>query len=303
MIDAGLEPGAPVELRDPVGALRTFASDPACRATVRLKKGGQAAALDIQRHYLQMAEAHLDHEWMPAWAGEVCREWRTMLDRIEHEPETLCASLDWAIKLALYRDHVEGKGIRWDDLQAWTRIVTEIRGAISRSSYKGSATVELVLGQTGQPSPIQDTIDGLTPYLERNGLRWETLRPFVDLRNELFEIDIRFGQLGGEGLFSQIDRAGVLDHRAPGVDRIEDAMVGPPASGRARLRGRRIKQYAGKPGYRAYWDGIYDKSGRRRLRMLDPFATQCRWASMPRREPRRSELFERLLGRRPQANE
>ncbi|MCK5407939.1 MAG: proteasome accessory factor PafA2 family protein, partial [Candidatus Krumholzibacteria bacterium] len=303
MIDAGVKPGTLVELRDPLRALRAFVSDPACQATTRLMVGGQATAIDIQRHYLTIAEKHLDSAWMPEWAGEVCREWRAMLDRIEHAPETLSASLDWAIKLAVYRDHVEQRGFRWEDLGAWTRIAKRIRAAIRRSSYEGSATVELVLGQTSEPSPIQDTIDKLSPYLERKGFRWNMLRPFVDLRKELFEIDMRFGQLGGNGLFGYIDRAGVLDHLAPGVDRVDEAMAHPPDVARPRLRGRRIKQYAGRQGYRGYWDGIYDAAGNRRLKMSDPFASQCKWAKMPTRESRRHDMFEMIHGRRPRDEE
>ena len=40
----------------------------------------------------------------------------------------------------------------------------------------------------------------------------QELRPVVELKRELLEIDARFGQLGEEGIFAQLDRAGVLDH-------------------------------------------------------------------------------------------
>ena len=32
------------------------------------------------------------------------------------------------------------------------------------------------------------------------------------VKKELFEIDTRFGQLGGGGLFARLDEAGVLTH-------------------------------------------------------------------------------------------
>ena len=68
-------------------------------------------------------------------------------------------------------------------------------------------------------------IEKLTPYVEEHGLSWDWLRPFVDLRQELFELDIRFGQIGCEGGFNQLDAAGVLTHAAPGVDDVDRAVT------------------------------------------------------------------------------
>ena len=284
MIDAGLRPGAMMRLRSPLVALKAFVQDPNGRATARRFEGVPVSALDIQRHYLRVAEDNLACEFMPPWAQEVCAVWRAMLDRIENHPESLAATLDWAIKLAIYRDFAESKGIPWEDLPAWTHVLDSVRAALRKAPHDGRATVELVLGQLPEPSPIPDTIKELTPYVESHSLSWDMMRPVVDLRKELFELDFRFGALGDGGLFGKLDRAGVLDHGVCGVTDIDGAVQRPPAGGRARLRGARIKTYAGRRDYWCNWDGIYDSKGNRRLDLSDPFATRASWTKLPTRE-------------------
>ncbi|UCH83221.1 MAG: proteasome accessory factor PafA2 family protein [Candidatus Latescibacterota bacterium] len=284
MIDAGLIPGEAVKLRKPLAALRAYVADPYCQREAHTEDGQRLNAVTVQRHYLQTAEDALGKPWMPDWAGKVCEEWRRMLDRLDCGPDHVCTQLDWAIKLPIYRDHIERKGFQWDDLPAWNWVNDQIRSALSRSSHEGRATVELVLGQEKTPSPIPEAIVELTPYLEDHGLSWDMLRPFVNLRKEMFELDFRFGQLGERGLFGKLDRDGVLEHHVDGVDRTDRALHKPPASGRACLRGRRIKKYSGLSGYRCYWNTILDFNGKRKLLMSDPFETKASWRKFTRRE-------------------
>jgi hypothetical protein len=277
MIDAGLSPGRDVELAYPVDALRGFVSDPDCRLTTLRKNRGAVTAVDVQRSYLQMAEDNAGHKDMPPWTADVCVEWRRMLDRIEHQRETLSVTLDWAIKLAFFKEHVDKSEISWDDFGAWNFLLEEIRVALRETPLKGRSKVEIILGQRSDKSPIPETIEKLTPYVEERGLSWNLLRPVVDLRKQLFELDFRFGQLGGSGLFDRLDAAHVLDHRAPGVERIADAVYLPPKGGRASLRSRRIRMYADKHPVRCNWSGMWDEDGRRHLDMTDPFATRAAW--------------------------
>src|SRR5262249_10940398 len=103
LTEAGLRPGNAVQLRAPVEAMRLFASDPTCAAVAETKSGERVTALVIQRHYLTQAEAPLRARFMPPWADEVCRRWRAVLDGLRGGWESAATSLDWAIKLALYR--------------------------------------------------------------------------------------------------------------------------------------------------------------------------------------------------------
>src|ERR1039458_4471812 len=95
---------------------------------------------------------------------------------------------------------------------------------------------------------------------------------------ELCEIDTRFGQLGGSGLFAALDRAGVLGHHLAGVDNIEHAVSNPPAIGRARLRSQCVKRFAGKNSrFSCSWSNVIDKEKNLFLDLSDPFISEEKW--------------------------
>ncbi len=130
----------------------------------------------------------------------------------------------------------------------------------------------------------------------RRGLRWGSSLP-VGVGQQLCEMDTRFGQLGERGIFAAMDRAGVLDHHLPEVDRIDEAMVEPPALGRARLRGLWVKRLSDKPARsRCDWSSVTDAQHRRLLDLSDPFETEERWTSrddLSRRSLRHPARHER----------
>ncbi len=280
MIEAGVRPGDGVPLRSPLEAMCAFAGDVTVTATAELSDKGRPGmtALDIQRHYLGLAEARVDAAFMPPWAGEVCRQWRAMLDRLERgAPQTVATTLDWAIKRVLYEDHARRRGFDEGSVGHWNHIVCQLRDALDKTEYRSKpVTVDLVLRRQ---SPVADTVQQLTPFLSEQGLSWDGLDPFLKLRNELFEIDTRFGQLGETGIFAQMDRAGALAHHFPGVDNIEHAMTHPPSLGRARLRGECVKRFFTNGNYRCVcdWQGIWDHQSGRALGLSDPWETQERW--------------------------
>jgi hypothetical protein len=284
MIDAGLSPGAAVNLESPLEALATYAADPGCTATAPVGGGAEMSAVQVQRHYLHQAQEHLGEGFMPPWAEEVCARWETVLDRIEEEPASLASILDWALKFAIYKDRVERCGLQWGDLPSWNHIVATISDALRKAKYKGKAPVEVVLGTGRAKSPIPRTIEKLNPFLEERSLSWDMLKPFVELRRQLFEVDVRFGQLGDGGIFTELDRAGVLDHHAPGVENIDEARSNPPATGRARIRAQAVRTHARDSGYMCTWTGIWDYKGERMMDLSDPFEDEVKWKKLPREE-------------------
>lgn len=283
MIEAGLRPGDAVELQSPLGAMRCFARDTECEAVVESASGKGLTVIAIQRHYLTQAEAHVHDAFMPPWAEEVCRQWRVILDRLESVPESIATVLDWGIKLALYKDRVRRRGMAWESLPHWTHVLVRLCGALQHTEYRDkSVSVEFLLGKK---SPVADEVKRLTSFVRSKGLTWEGLSPFLALRQELFEIDTRFGQLGDKGIFTAIDRAEVLAHHFPGVDNIEHAMANPPAVGRARVRGECIRRLADNNGrYTCDWQGVWDHQARRKLDLSDPFGTEERWEDLPKEE-------------------
>ena len=186
---------------------------------------------------------------MPPWAGLACQQWRAILERLEQEaPDSLVTTLDWAIKLAVFKDRVGRRGIKWD--------------TFSRRSP----------GREGQA-----------------------------LRAELFEVDTRFGQFD-TGIFTALDRAGVLHHHAPGVENIEHAMDNPPAVGRARVRGELVKRFVGCNGrYTCDWHGLWDLRAKQFLDLSDPFGTTQKWGPMPAEQETQHLDFQTRMRERSQA--
>jgi hypothetical protein len=281
LIEAGGRPGDGVRLTAPVGAMRRFASDPTCTAVAQTASGRTMTALEIQRHYLEQVEAHLPEPFMPPWAGEVCRRWREVLDALQGGWAPVATRLDWAIKLALYREHARRAGLEWETLEPWTLVVTELTAALKRRELHGQPlTAALVRDRRG---PLAAEVRRLGETVLRvHGLRWDDLATFLQLRSRLFEIDTRFGQLGGDGIFSALDAGGVLGHAVDGVDAVAHAVEHPPTVPRATLRGQLIRELAGKGvRYLCDWDEVVDTQASKRIDLGDPFAAARNWEDCP----------------------
>jgi proteasome accessory factor A len=283
MIENGVRPGDAVRLTSAVDALRRFAADPTCTVSAATLRGKPLTAIAIQWHYLEQAEAHLREPWMPPWAEEVCRRWHNMLDRLAGGAASVERTCDWAIKRALYLDHLRRRGFSAGAVETWTNIMASLDAALQRARHQGPANVDFVLSKQ---SPVADEVERLGPILKEKGLTWDGLIPFLPMKRELFEVDTRFGRLGEQGIFASLDRAGVLEHHFPGVDNIEHAIANPPAIGRAGLRGRCVKKLTGaeEGRYACDWTGIWDLQEQCVLDLTAPFATQEEWHDMHRNE-------------------
>ena len=287
LIEAGKNPGDAVDLADPVAAMRTFATDRTCTRAVPLTDGSAVTGLEIQYHFLALAETHAGAEFMPPWAGEVCRHWRAMLARLRQMPASTGRTLDWAIKLALFENHARRRNTTLEALANWTPVLDRLTAALlGTDSAEVPLTTELILSRK---SPFAGARKIATPLLEKNHLQWDGLADFFKVRLELFEIDTRFGLLGEGGLFTALDAAsGALDHRFPGVDNFRHARDNPPVSGRAAIRGACIRRVSGQNGrFAAEWDGVWDLQAGAALNLCDPFCTSEKWeqSKTPAREP------------------
>jgi hypothetical protein len=282
LIDAGVQPGECVQLKSPLEAMRRFASDPTCRVRAATGDGRQLSALEIQRHYLSLAEAYQAAPWMPPWAGKACLSWRALLDRLEDAPGAVTATLDWAIKLALFRRQAGRRGVSWETLARWNEVARTI-GVLPEAEPPLFFEEELP-----QPS-LRRELRRVAPQLAARGLAAGDVALLRQTCQELFELDMRFGQLGPDGLFPALDRAGVLSHRFPGVDNVEHAMAHPPAIGRGRVRAALVRELSQERNQAVCdWDGVFDWGGRRWADLSDPFARCAEWqpwrdaASTPR---------------------
>jgi proteasome accessory factor A len=274
LIEAGIEPEGGLRLTSPVAAMHAIARDPSCTATVALHGGGSDSAIGIQRRYLELAERHRRAEFMPPWTGDVCDRWRETLDLLERGPDAVASRLDWAIKRVLFRRHVARRGFDQDRLLRWTPILERLGGAIASSSHPGpTITVEEILSPGG---PVAAAVRTLERDLRDAHLGWDELRPLVDLRKELCEIDVRYARVGRDGLYETLARSGALDDGVDGIGDVEAAMATPPARGRARLRGEAIRALAGRANCCADWHFVRDDAGRV-LDLGDPLAEHVEW--------------------------
>lgn len=297
MAEAGIPVGDAVTPVAPLTALRAFAADPTCRAKALVAERKWMSALEIQRAYLESAEAHLGDSFMPDWAAEACRQWRRILDRLESGYQSVNATLDWAIKLTLYRDYAARQGFEWETLARWTEVHKRLDAALGYpADFGGSLAPDKLFA--GDPRLV-DEVKSLQPYLEQHGLRWEGLSKFLQVRRQLFEIDTRFGELGDRGIFTQLANTGVLTHEMAKIGDIRQFIRTPPASGRARLRGKFIAQVTdNRERFECDWQGIWDRKRDRFLDLSDPFATTEQWHNLDVRPEGRFNLVPEGLRER-----
>src|SRR5207249_9812571 len=127
-------------------ASRRDASERMWTAAAEGQTGGRGAALGIQRNCLAQAEARVHDPFMPPWADEVCRRWRAVLDCLSAGWASAATSLDWAIKLALYKEEACRRGCGWEVVATWTTVASELTAALARAGQSNrTLTAQLVL--------------------------------------------------------------------------------------------------------------------------------------------------------------
>jgi proteasome accessory factor A len=297
LIDAGQHPGAAVQLSKPLHALHRFARDPSCTATAATVCSRPLTAVAIQRHYLAAAEAHLDDGTLPPWAREVCARWRTVLDDLETRSPRLDTTLDWAIKLALYRERARSRDVDWASLARWGGIISRLQLAWHHSP-RGSEAFQ-VEAALAKDSPIADVVAEVTPAAKAAELDWQELPRVFALRDELHEIDLRFGHLDDDGIFNRLDAAGVLAHHVDGIDRIDQAMNEPPSVPRARRRAELVRELSSPVArYSCDWVSVTDHAEHRIMDLSDPFAPVA-WMPITAERSPLSDLIRLRRSRQP----
>ncbi len=303
LVDAGKRPGLEVQLEDPVRAMDRFARDPSCTVTARSVRGKDLRAVDIQRHYLASVERHLGASFLPAWADEVCSEWRRVLDLLEEGPEAVSTLLDWSIKLSVFQAHSTRVGIEWESLPSRTE-EARLGGALPDPSFvtrqqRQAEELQLLERLQGIERPLRAEYRACLERLQ--GAR-ELPEPdprfadFLRMIRQLYEIDTRFSQLGPKGVFTGLDGAGLLTHRVPGVGDPMSALTTPPERGRAKVRGIVVQELQKTRDMSTCgWTMVHDGAAGRSLDLSDPFTETAAWEAKPGMSGR---LRERFLRRR-----
>jgi proteasome accessory factor A len=102
-------------LEDPVRAIKEISHDTTCRRKVRLKRGKEFSAIELQREYLELAlEYYATAEASPQ-VSDLLERWQAVLDRLSEDPMLCARELDWVIKKELIHSYMTRKGIGFDD--------------------------------------------------------------------------------------------------------------------------------------------------------------------------------------------
>ncbi len=190
--------------------------------------------------------------------------------------------LDWAIKRQVFAAHLRKHGFTWEKLEQWTHLTSLLANALASLRPPLPVSVLSAFFIRDERGPLRSVIDQLSNYLAERQLCWNEIDTYFKLRLELFEIDTRFGELGGGGIFELFNNAGALRHNLPGVENIDQAIEDPPAVGRAKLRAAAIREFAHRRAEMGCdWDSIHDFVNDRFLDMSDPWADQAEWHAHP----------------------
>lgn len=286
LCDAGFRPGAGISLSQPLEAMRDFAADPSCSVRAAGLNGNSISALEIQRHYLEQVESHYGAPFLPQWTEEVCVRWRSVLEALEREPAALADVLDWPIKLSLYKQRARHHGIDWESIPTWS-VAQKHLVVGSRPHRRPPRRLDDLVNVLRTAGCCRDVVDALVEQPRSRGLSppelWES---YLALRSELCEIDIRFGQLGSNGVFDTMDRAGVLKHRIVSDEEITAAMDTPPAAGRGRVRGEEIQRLSWQRRRGVCdWSRIVDSSSSQVIDLSNPFQDDTpQWTKFERED-------------------
>jgi len=102
-------------LEDPVRAIKEISHDITCRRRVRLKRGKEFSAVEIQREYLDLALEYYQGRERSPQVADLLEKWQYVLDKLAEDPMTLNRELDWVIKHGLITSYITRKGCSFDD--------------------------------------------------------------------------------------------------------------------------------------------------------------------------------------------
>lgn len=111
LIEDGLVP-ADLQVFDPVQTLRDVSRDQSYRWPLTMMDGTPSTAIEVQRRYLQLAQAYAGFDDDTDWT---LREWKSILDALETDPMTLADKVDWVNKKKVVEQYKEEENLSWSD--------------------------------------------------------------------------------------------------------------------------------------------------------------------------------------------
>ena len=100
----------------PVTSLHEVSHDTSLKHLMTLKDGRQLTAVQLQMEYAEQARKFVENRYgsdVDAATADVLERWESVLSRLETDPMSLAAELDWVAKLALLESYRERDGLEW----------------------------------------------------------------------------------------------------------------------------------------------------------------------------------------------
>jgi Pup amidohydrolase len=100
----------------PVTSLHEVSHDTSLKLLMTLKDGRQLTAVQLQMEYAEQARKFVENRYgadVDAATADVLERWESVLSRLEADPLSLSAELDWVAKLALLESYRERDGLEW----------------------------------------------------------------------------------------------------------------------------------------------------------------------------------------------
>src|SRR5512136_1996244 len=102
-------------LEDPVRAIKEISHDTTCTRKVRLKRGKEFSAIELQREYLDLARAYYATVEQSPQVTDLLERWERVLAQLAEEPRQCARELDWVIKQELIASYMSRKEVGFDD--------------------------------------------------------------------------------------------------------------------------------------------------------------------------------------------
>src|SRR5512137_370745 len=102
-------------LEDPVRAIKEISHDTTCTRKVRLKRGTEVSAVELQREYLDLARAYYATVEQSPQVTDLLERWERVLAQLAEDPRQCARELDWVIKYELIRSYMSRKEVGFDD--------------------------------------------------------------------------------------------------------------------------------------------------------------------------------------------
>jgi proteasome accessory factor A len=102
-------------LEDPVRAIKEISHDTTCTRKVRLKRGKEFSAIELQREYLELAQAYYATVEQSPQVTDLLERWERVLGQLAEDPRQCARELDWVIKQELIHSYMTRKDVAFDD--------------------------------------------------------------------------------------------------------------------------------------------------------------------------------------------